>query len=278
MSAHVEWYSAERAVVLYRTAGTTWNGALPTDDEWAEEDAVPAGHVALVLDCSPENVDVLVGTREQLLTLAGAIVEELGGLRMPDYDDREADDVRRGELAARDLARINPDLVNRWGVLQRRRSASPPSSAGHPDRDNDDLPATRPPQGFRSCEADQPVRHLQCWGDEDHHGPHWIGSEDADQWCLDCGRPLTEPGAPGICAAAHRPLGEVTRAGVTGARLTMATINDALRGSYTDAGILAWWNRPRSSLADRTPIQAWEAGEHDAVRALADSLPGEAPS
>jgi hypothetical protein len=278
MSARVEWYSAERAVVLYRAAGITWNGAGPNDDEYDEEDAVPDGHVGLVLDCSPDNVAVLVGTREELLTLAGAIVEELGGLRMPDYDDREADDARRGELARRDLARTNPDLVNRLSVLHRRLRESLPSSAGHPDRDNDDLPATRPPEGFRSCEADHPVRHLQCWGDEDHHGPHWIGSEDADQWCLDCGRPLSEPGAPGICAAGHRPLGEVTRAGVTGARLTMATINDALRGSYTDDGILAWWNRPRSSLGDRTPIQAWEAGEHDAVRSLADPLRDEAPS
>lgn len=264
MSARVEWYSAERAVVLYRAAGITWNGAGPNDDEYDEEDAVPDGHVGLVLDCSPDNVAVLVGTREELLTLAGAIVEELGGLRMPDYDDREADDARRGELARRELARINPDLVNRLGVLHRQLAES--------------VPGTRPPEGFRSCEADHPVRHLQCWGDEDHHGPHWIGSEDADQWCLDCGRPLTEPGAPGICAAAHRPLGDVIRAGVTGARLTMETINDALRGSYTDAGILAWWNRPRSSLGDRTPIQAWEAGDRDAVRALADPLPGEAPS
>jgi hypothetical protein len=50
-------------------------------------------------------------------------------------------------------------------------------------------------------------------------------------------------------------------------------VDQLLAGSYDEAGIAAWWKRPRSRLGGRSPAQIWD---HDpaAVVELARELAG----
>jgi hypothetical protein len=42
------------------------------------------------------------------------------------------------------------------------------------------------------------------------------------------------------------------------ARLTaLVPLIDDLRGSYTDDGVRRWWDRPRSALDGRSPLETW---------------------
>jgi hypothetical protein len=56
---------------------------------------------------------------------------------------------------------------------------------------------------------------------------------------------------------------------------TIASINQVLRGSYDEAGVLSWWARPRNQLKGKCPLDVWEENTEEArdrVGALAMGL------
>lgn len=55
---------------------------------------------------------------------------------------------------------------------------------------------------------------------------------------------------------------------------TVDDINNCLAGAYAPEGWPAWWGRPRSQLAGKTPQQVWDEGDKEQVYRLAHSLCG----
>lgn len=51
-------------------------------------------------------------------------------------------------------------------------------------------------------------------------------------------------------------------------------VHDYLAGSYSEDGMVTWWNRPRTKLEGLTPAQAWNESR-DKVIDLAAAVAGQ---
>lgn len=46
-------------------------------------------------------------------------------------------------------------------------------------------------------------------------------------------------------------------------------VDEILKQHYSEMGVRRWWMRPRPQLGEKTPLAAWEAGQHQEVLRLA---------